>query len=253
MLQANWLLHKYRKDKRLAEEQDLTDWAEKHYAAAMAGRRSMTVNLNNTRSTVPAESESEPDSESISGLSASQTSGELSPQSSRRRSKGAASDVAEKSSKPVVQPWTRMVGREAPVNTTNTNAITSNSKWRGAVAGAVAVNKLAAGHVFDLEFAAEGSSSSVHAAASASAAVPLLPGQHVAALEDTNMGTSPLFRSVLLCEATHVFLLTDLVRPHPFSHHCIRKAAPRHSLLDDMHSIACSLQATRQMMQMKVP
>ncbi len=125
-MQANWRLHKHRKEKKQLEEQHLTQWAEQHLAAAQRSRKSLT-----------AAAESDSDSETESAESSS---------SKWRRNRVTGEQDYTKPAKPVVQPWARMIGREAPITdgiAPPTPGAGKSSKWRGAVSATVAASKLA--------------------------------------------------------------------------------------------------------------
>lgn len=117
LLQANWRRHQLHQQQQLLKEQQLTAWAEEQYAAARAGRAA-------------------PVDDGGDGGSSSEESEETC--SWKIRSKLALEEFV-KPAKPVLQPFSRMVGREVPLNNT-----TSTKKWRGAVSGAMAASKLAA-------------------------------------------------------------------------------------------------------------
>jgi hypothetical protein len=147
--QAKWLLHKHQREQQHLKEQQLAAWAAEHYtAAAAASRKTLKVNSN--------AAQSGSDSEADEGAESDHQSAEY-----RRRSRITHEDSTKKP-KAIVQPWSRMVGREVPIAALPATqpgaaaaAAAGNPKWRGAAAGAMAANKLAL-LVQDAAAAAEG-------------------------------------------------------------------------------------------------
>lgn len=123
-VQANWLLHQHRKQEKLRKEKQLTQWAEEHFAAARRSRMSLTA----------AGDESDSDSDKEASSSSAKW----------RRNRATGEEAVQKPAKPVVQPWARMIGREAPITDgiAPPTPTAGKSKWRGAVSATVAAKML---------------------------------------------------------------------------------------------------------------
>lgn len=141
--QAKWLLWRHQQEQRRLKEQQLAAWAAEHYAAAVAGRASVTADASTAQQQGSSDSEEPEGPAAASG----RASGGQGSSVGWRRSRVTGDDSTAKPAKPIVQPWARMVGREVPLPLSPNAAAAAappTAKWRGAVSGAMAANKLSA-------------------------------------------------------------------------------------------------------------
>lgn len=136
--QAKWLLWRHQREQRRLKEQQFAAWAAEHYAAAVAGHASVAADASTAQ-------QGSSDSEDAEDPAASGRAPGGQDSTGWRRSRVTGEDSTAKPAKPIVQPWARMVGREVPLLlSTNAAAAPPTAKWRGAVSGAMAANKLSA-------------------------------------------------------------------------------------------------------------
>jgi hypothetical protein len=167
--QAKWLLHRHQQQQQRLKEQQLAAWAAEHYAAAVAGRASVTAA---DASTAQHDSDSDNPADDPAGSSGAAGQQQGSNSAGWRRSRVTGEDATGKASKPIVQPWARMIGREVPLPLSpSAAAAPQTSKWRGAVSGTMAVNKLSA--LASATAAADGADSAVEQAAAAASGIVL--------------------------------------------------------------------------------